>query len=470
MRKLWLLMLSFGIVVLFKPIVSHGDQFGPDEWHQYRMKSDKNAVFGNGSEPLEFKTFQTAEEVRATPVVVGNKLFIGNHETGDLFAFDVHTGEELWHNQVPNWIHSEMIYHDGKVYVGIGNRFFQDNGIRGTGENGVFALDAETGKTLWKYNTDGEVMPTPAYYEGAIYATTGDRHLYKLHPESGELLHKAEIGSTISMSAPAVEADTLFVGGSGPLPYEFSAYDLAGDEFKWQVEFPDVYSGLDDVPPAVYKNYVVTTALERDSTGEKPEHYIYAMDTETGNFIWKESLGVGEMVKNNKSGAPIIYEEKVFVGSPITKTFYAFDLHTGEKLWEYENDVMKAPPVAKDDVVYFSNVKGFVYALDVDSGHLIGEVELNGTLAPAGPIIVNDTMFIGSQDTNVYAVPLSDFEVEKDTNTASAAERDGDEEAAGLDADQKGTTGGIIKYLVLGALALVLLGVVALSFNRRAKR
>src|SRR5699024_3878568 len=111
-----------------------------------------------------------------------------------------------------------------------------------------------------------------------------------------------------------ITGDTLYVGGSGPLPYEFSAYDLKTDEFKWQKEFPDVISGLDDVPPAVTDNIVVTTALE-EGAGGKPEHFIYAMDVGNGELLWKESLGIGEMVKNNKSGAPMIYEKTVYVGS-----------------------------------------------------------------------------------------------------------------------------------------------------------
>lgn len=467
MKRLSLIIAFAGLIILLLPLNTFAAGFGPDEWHQYRMNSDKNAVFDNGSDPLEFKTFKTAEEVRATPVVVGDTLFIGNHESGDVFAFDVNTGEELWHNEVPNWIHSEMIYHDGKVYVGVGNRFFQDNGIRGTGENGIFAFDAETGDLLWKYNTEGEVMPTPAYYDGAVYATTGDRHLYKLDPDSGELIHQAEIGKVISMSAPAIDDDTLFVGGSGPLPYTFSAYDLETDEFKWQEEFPDVFSGLDDVPSAVHENTVITTALEKADDGESPEHFIYALDTETGEIQWKESLGVGEMVKNNKSGAPMIYDNKVFVGSPITKTFYAYDLETGEKLWEFENEVMKAPPVAKDDIVYFSNVKGSVYALDVDSGELLGEVELEGTLAPAGPIIINDTMFIGSQDTNVYAVPLTDFTEDQDENEASAAESDENAESEESSAQDDENNG--INMLIIGAV-IVLLIAAFFIFNRRSKK
>lgn len=185
MRKYGLLLFTLLLIFTTSSVTNAEKTFGPDEWEQYRMNSDKNAVYENGSDALDAKTFKTANEVRSTPVIVGDRLFIGNHDSGELFAFDVNTGEKIWEEQAPNWIHSEMIYHDEKVFVGFGNRFFQDNGIRGTEESGVLALDAESGQKLWKYNTEGEVMPTPAYYDGHIYITTGDRHLYKLDPDSG---------------------------------------------------------------------------------------------------------------------------------------------------------------------------------------------------------------------------------------------------------------------------------------------
>lgn len=388
------------------------ESFGPEEWNQYRLSEDKNAVFNNDSEPLEETTFETANEVRATPVIVNDHMYVGNHDTGELFAFDVHSGEELWQNQAPNWIHSEMIYQDGKVYVGFGNRYFQDNGIRGTGESGVLALDAESGEIEWEYETEGEVMPTPVYYKDAIYIATGDKHLYKLDKDSGDLLHKEEIGSTVSMSAPNQTEDMLYVGGSGPLPYKFYGYDLANDDFKWETEFPDVIAGLDDVPPAVSDNIVVTTAVEDSGDEENPsEHFMYALDTETGDIIWKESFGVGQKGKNNRSGAPMIYKDTIYVGSPTTETFYAYELKTGKKLWEYEDEKMKAPPVAQDDIVYFSNAEGYIHALDAKTGDHLDKKELGGVLAPSGPVIMNDTLFIGSQDSNVYAVPLDEFEI-----------------------------------------------------------
>ncbi|CQR46204.1 Outer membrane protein assembly factor BamB precursor [Paraliobacillus sp. PM-2] len=395
-----LLVAAIGIAIS----LTNNNSFGPEEWTQYRMKSDKNAVYDNGGKPLEMDTFQTTWQVRATPVVAGDRMFVGNHGTGDLHAFNIKTGEKIWQSQAPNWVHSEMVFSNDVVYVGFGNRFFQD-GVRGTKESGVLALDAATGEKLWKYNTEGEVMPTPVIYNENIYVATGDRHLYKIDKESGNLTERTFLGAITSMSSPNLTEDVLYMGGSSD--YTFTAFDLQEDAIKWQTDFPDVVAGLDDVPPAVSDGIVVTTAIE--GSYDDPNHMMYAMDTNSGDIIWETSLGEGEMVSNNKSGAPIIHKGNIYVGSPITKTFYAYDLATGEKVWEFEDEIMKGPPVAKDGVVYFGNKNGVMHALDTTTGDLIKQIELDGALAPSGPIIMNDTLIVGSQDHQVYAVPLADF-------------------------------------------------------------
>src|SRR5699024_6334412 len=161
---------------------------------------------------LETTNFETADEVRSTPVVATDSLYVGNHDSGELFAFDIHTVEALWKNQAANWTHAEVIYQYETVYVGYGNRYFKYDVIRGTGDSGVLAVDADTGEVVWDYETEGEVMPTPVYYEDSIYIATGDKHLYKLDEDSGELLHKEEIGSTVSMSSPNQTGDMLYFG------------------------------------------------------------------------------------------------------------------------------------------------------------------------------------------------------------------------------------------------------------------
>lgn len=386
------------------------------EWLQYRLNGEKNPVISNPKiEDLGDVVYQTKDEVRATPVVVGNRLYVGNHNSGDLFAFNLSTGEELWTNQAPNWVHSEMIYRDGSVYVGYGNRFPQDNEkLRGTGKSGVLALNAETGTIEWQFETDGEVMPTPVYANGSLYAVTGDHHLYEVDPATGKQLSRTDIGSAVSMSSPALADGIIYFGAGHPPPgFTFNAFDTTTNTMKWQVDFPQTLYGMDDVPPAIHDGIVVTTAIEALPSGEDRQegefiHVIYGLDAGNGGVLWKGTLGKGKPKPNNKSGAPMIYAGTVFVGSPTTKKFYAYDLKSGDRLWEYNSGTVKGAPVAKDGVVYFGNTDGELHALDARTGEDRGEHTLAGKLAPAGPIIVNDSIIVGSQDSNVYAVPLSD--------------------------------------------------------------
>lgn len=427
---------------------SSAEDYGPSEWTQYRLNPENNPVYkGSLQKPLK-GIIKTNDEVRSTPVVVGNNVFIGNHNTGDVYSYNLINEKMNWQNKAPNWIHSEIIHFNNQLFVGFGNRFFQKDGTRGTGKSGLMSLDPSTGDILWTFETKGEVMPTPAIYDNTAYITTGDKHLYAIDPESGKEKWRLELNHVVSMSSPNIKDGILYVGAGRPSPYTFFAIDLTKKEVLWKTEFQDVYAGLDDVPPAIFNKLVFTTAIESsgvksslkdeyDAHGVKgaykqaikiviggfinkpalelPKHMIYAMDTESGNVVWKDSLGTGQMVPNNKSGAPIIYEDKVFVGSPITKTFYSYDARTGKQLWSYKNDVNKAPPVADKGKVYFTNTKGFILAFNTEDGSLAGSKHLGGTLAPAGPIIINDSIIVGSQDSNVYMVPINEVLNSKDS-------------------------------------------------------
>src|SRR5699024_6022668 len=98
--------------------------FGPPEWTQYRLNASNNAVYDDGGPALPSHHFKTGAPVRATPVIVGNHLYIGDHLTGGLFAFDVPTGKLLWGDDnpwfrhAPNWVHTDMIYVDGRLFLG----------------------------------------------------------------------------------------------------------------------------------------------------------------------------------------------------------------------------------------------------------------------------------------------------------------------------------------------------------------
>src|SRR5699024_12303652 len=85
MRKYGLLLFTLLLIFTTSSVTNAEKNFGPDEWEQYRMYSDKNAVYENGSDALDAKTFITANEVRSSRVIVGERLFICINDSGNLF-------------------------------------------------------------------------------------------------------------------------------------------------------------------------------------------------------------------------------------------------------------------------------------------------------------------------------------------------------------------------------------------------
>lgn len=427
--------------------------FGPEQWTQYRMNPSNNAVYQNGGPALPADEFRTGHQVRANPVVIGDRLYIGNHDGGGMFAFDLKSGKTLWHDDnphfrhAPNWIHSDMVFVDGRIFVGYGNRYFQSATVRGTGRSGVMAVDPETGATLWDHETVGEVMPTPAYWDGTLYITTGGGDLIAINPEDGQRLWHLKLPGWVSMSSPSVQDGMLYVGSLNSVV----GVDLKARKIRWTFEAEGTFT---DVPTAVSPDgtVVITAMKSRGLMTEEeletwPEargdvHFIYALDGESGKLLWKDLLGGGASQENNTSGAPTIAGGRVYVGSPYTLSLQAYEIESGKRVWEYPvGTKIKGAPAVHDGLVFFGDTAGFLHVVETDTGEpplhpdggRIAKKKLGGTvradknvaLAPGGPVIINQNVFVGSHDRFVYSVPIPQWlGTEKKRDVASSKSKD----------------------------------------------
>ena len=71
---------------------------------------------------------------------------------------------------------------DGRVYFG--------SSVDGR----IYALDIETGRTLWAFPTEGPVRFAPLFHGGKVFAVSDDGHLYALCAETGALIWKRRGG------------------------------------------------------------------------------------------------------------------------------------------------------------------------------------------------------------------------------------------------------------------------------------
>ena len=103
-----------------------------------------------------------------------------------------------WTFQVQGDVLSSPAVYDGKVFFGARS-------------GSVYALDARTGELVWDYSTDGWVDASPAVSSAGVFIPSMDGRLYALDRLSGAVLWAAELGGT-SVSSPLYLDGRVYAG------------------------------------------------------------------------------------------------------------------------------------------------------------------------------------------------------------------------------------------------------------------
>lgn len=379
----------------------------PTEADSMRYSPTHNALWGNAVDSNIQWVYDSGDANPFTDVIVANGLAYFGTMMNNIYAVDATTGKFAWKFTANNWIMTDPVVADGKLFAGSGNRYFQNADLRGTGKNSLYALDAKTGKELWEYPVPGEAMPTPVYNNGTVYFVTGDKALYALDANTGKLRYKINTDSYFSMSSPAIDGNMLYVGGGHP--YEVYAFDTSTHSIAWQHSLPDVKWATDDSSIAISNGTILTEGVYQDYSvqNQLPTESIFALDEKTGAQKWSFNMGEGPWIDDNKAGTPVIVGNTVYVGSPISRRFYALDLATGKELWEFNPGVpIRGAATIINNYVVFNDINANLYVLNAKTGNFIDEIKLGGSVRPGGPAIYNGTIYISDQNGKIYAFPL----------------------------------------------------------------
>jgi outer membrane protein assembly factor BamB len=229
----------------------------------------------------------------AAPVIGGGKLFAMDTQ-GVVSAFDTRNGAKVW-------TASLKISGDGENTV-FGGGASYDNGrvYVSTGFGEVAALDAETGNQVWKVKPAGPLRGSPTIAFNAIYVMAQNNQIHALNAADGAPLW-AESGSigqagVFGVAAPAAGQGTVIAGYSSG---ELSAYRYENGRTLW------------------------SDALARTS-----------ISTEVGSLT-------------DVDADPIIDRGRVFALGQGGR-MAAYDLVTGQRIWELNLAGISTPAVAGD--------------------------------------------------------------------------------------------------------------------------
>jgi outer membrane protein assembly factor BamB len=181
-----------------------------------------------------------------SPTVINGVLYVGGYDrkihaveaNPDPAALDTdpNTGypindQVLWtFDQAQAGFETNPLVVNGKLYAG--NR-----------DGHMYALDADTGNLLWKYETDGPILFSAAFKDDVIYFASNDAHAYALDAQSGGLVWKSAKlpGAGFHSWWPVVYRDWVIFAGSYNYVFDASLALPDGLSFEEQ-ELRDVYT------------------------------------------------------------------------------------------------------------------------------------------------------------------------------------------------------------------------------------
>jgi polyvinyl alcohol dehydrogenase (cytochrome) len=420
------------------------------------------------------------------PVVAGGRIYIGDAE-GDLFALDAKSGCVHWRIEVEGGIRSAIVL--GERSGGGLTAYFGDQAAN------MYAVDAANGKTLWKVKLDDHehaaITAASALYQGRLYVPVSSREeskvadprykcctfrgsVHALDAATGKRVWKTDmieeklvlgrknsIGTQIVgpsgvpvWNTPVIDArrNALYFGTGNnysppatTLSDSIIALDMTSGKIKWrrQQTEGDIWNGTcrrpdrepaacpDADAPDVDFSASPVLATSRNGqqmiiTGNK-SGTVWALDPDSGGkLIWQQQVGKGS------TGGGILWghavgEQKVYVPNGFFDSkapdesggMAALELASGKPIWSTENPPCGARKMCKPShaaavtaipgAVFSGTMDGQLYAYSAESGKIIWQfnsvqdyatmngVKANGgSMSNAGATVVDGMLFAHS--------------------------------------------------------------------------
>ncbi len=228
-----------------------------------------------------------------SPTVFDGIAYIGGPD-GFVNAVDVETGKEIWRFETNSTTSIAPTVAEDKVFFGYLGATTEHYGFDNPGE--YFAVDRMTGELIWSTTAYKRIWVSAVYSEGILFMGNTDGHVYGIDPETGRQIWTYFTGKNTSKEF--LPEDTPFTHG-----------------------FP---MGVYCVPTFDENNFY---------TGSWSGYY-FAFDKKTGALKWRCSTKGNDWGGLPDSAAPTLWNGHLYVqkkGGAIA----AINIETGEVEWEW---------------------------------------------------------------------------------------------------------------------------------------
>jgi outer membrane protein assembly factor BamB len=294
-------------LIEFPPAIADGvayvvNKFGNAKAVRLR---DRKVLWERVTDP---KNSGTPTDVTA-PVYHQGKVFFA-YVDGNLVAVDAKSGKQVWKRKLVGHLESSPMAVGGTLYLG-------------TDKTNVVALRASDGKVLWQFNSPGAIKASPSFRRGRVFVADYQSAMFCLDARSGKLIWRTNtskvppFGAGGFYSSPAIAFGRVYAARDDGTIY---AFDEKTGKVDWAFPTHNFVYGSPAVakvpgtPPSVY-------------IGSYDEHF-YALDARSGKQRWRYDVG------GPVPGTATVIDHTVYTSSFKTRDSIGIDARTHRKTFQ----------------------------------------------------------------------------------------------------------------------------------------
>ena len=280
-------------------------------------------------------------------------------------------------------VQGSMAYSDGELYAG-------------ASDGKILALNANTGRLDWQYDTRSTIGNSVNLVDGVLYFGTGNNKIWAIDIKSHDTLGTWKGGVTLSnevAAAPLVANGFVY---AVTLDQTLHAVGAATGKERWQYR---VNGSVLHLSPVINGDYIYVP------NGSN----ITCLLGRTGANRWNQFLRFDVAV------TPVISNDTLFVVTTDNQ-LDAYDARTGRRKWKNSVKMLfevTAPPTASQNVLFVGTTSGGLFALDTENGSTKWSYKVapstrtdtvpDQTNIAAAPVVVGNSLLVLSDDGSLHS-------------------------------------------------------------------
>ena len=291
----------------FPPAVAGGVAYVVNKYGNARAVRlrDRKTLWERITDPRD-----SGKPTDVTAPVYHDGLVFFAYVDGDLVAVDAATGKQVWKRNLHSHLESSPMAVGGTLYIG-------------SDKTNVIALRASDGAIRWQFNSPGAIKASPSYHDGRVYVADYEGAMFCLDAAGGKPIWRTNttrvppFGEGGFYSSPAIAFGRVYAARDDGTVF---AFDEKTGKVAWSFPTNNFVYGSPAVakvpgtPPTVY-------------IGSYDEHF-YALNALTGKQEWRYDVG------GPVPGTATVIGHTVYTSSFKTRDATGIDVRTHKKTFQ----------------------------------------------------------------------------------------------------------------------------------------